>query len=187
MAKELSCGRATIQRGIEELEKAGYLQKQANGRGKVAAEDVAFPFSSYSYRVLLDTADEPSGVPARGQGGDHQRAGGAHPDGQGVPTPRAPLTKRPSSNDHTLTTRDPPRAPERRGDPSLWEKIRTAGNPKLLAKLDAWSAGLSVDGDRILVEVDRAYADRSLLPLQGDLRHLLGMPTTFRFAGREVH
>ena len=152
----------------------------------MAAEDSAFPFSSYSYRVILDPPNGDDGVPAGEQGGARPRAGGARSGGQGVPTLRAPLTERPFLNDPILTTRGSPRAPERRGDPALWQKIIAGASQLSWTSSTLGAPTLVVEGTRVAVEVDRPYADRSLLPIGPDLRQLLGMQPVFRFAGREV-
>lgn len=81
MARELGCGRGTVQRSIVRLVDAGYLEVRPivreNG-GDAAAE----------YRVLFDIEDAPV---CRKRGGAHQRAGVPTLDGHGVPThERAP-------------------------------------------------------------------------------------------------
>jgi hypothetical protein len=85
MADELRCGRATVQRALERLYAARYLQRKLEGtrRGEPPAEGEQ-PFRAHSYRVLMDrdaAADElaqVAGVPA----GEH---GGVPIHGQGCP------------------------------------------------------------------------------------------------------
>jgi len=113
MAKEISCGRATLQRSLERLVDAGYVQKKQWNVAE-GAEHVQ-PSASYLYRVILDrddgdTADradsdedEPtaSHAPDASEMGEGVPAGGhprARPDGHPVPThARAPRTS--PSND----------------------------------------------------------------------------------------
>jgi hypothetical protein len=83
MADELRCGRATVQRALERLYDARYLQRKLEGtrRGEPPAEGEQ-PFRAHSYRVLMDrdaaadelaqvtgvpTSEHP-GVPIHGQG-----------------------------------------------------------------------------------------------------------------------
>ena len=106
MAREISCGRATLQRSLERLVDAGWVQKrQWNVPEGV---EPGQPSASYLYRVILDrddfgavardetddeaaeshasdASDSREGVPTSGHP--------ARPDGQGVPThARAPRT-----------------------------------------------------------------------------------------------
>src|SRR5689334_5567216 len=58
MAEELGCSRSSIQRGIEELQAAGWLQSEAGGwKGRPADPDKQ-PFAAHHYRVILDPPDE---------------------------------------------------------------------------------------------------------------------------------
>ncbi|WP_438278095.1 helix-turn-helix domain-containing protein [Nitrobacter sp.] len=59
MAAELGCGRATVQRALERLVDAGWMQMKRRdlGEGDDASRQ---PSASYAYRVLLDQ-DEPGG------------------------------------------------------------------------------------------------------------------------------
>lgn len=54
MADELNCGRATVQRSLERLYDAGWVQKKRRGP---EPESTAQPSSSYAYRVILDRDD----------------------------------------------------------------------------------------------------------------------------------
>jgi len=89
MAKELNCGRATVQRSLGRLVDAGYLEHRANQR-KSGAD------AAHDYRVVIDPPEAPAmsdsgveGVPIDGQG--------CPPiDGQGVPAhARAPMLTTP--------------------------------------------------------------------------------------------
>lgn len=97
MAEELRCGRGTVQRSLDRLVEAGYVQKKANGRGRCEAPDLEEderPFAAHSYRVLFDHDDAPDGgCPQAGTGGAHdERAGGAQPErARGAHMERAPL------------------------------------------------------------------------------------------------
>jgi Helix-turn-helix domain len=85
MAVELGCGRATVQRSLDRLYDAGYLQRRLEGtrNGEPPAEGEQ-PFRAHSYRVLMDREAavsklaEVEGVPV-----DEHR--GVLIDGQGVP------------------------------------------------------------------------------------------------------
>lgn len=84
MAKELACGRATVQRAISRLVEAGYVEHRPKRRdsGGDAAHD---------YRVVIDPP-APAEQPENDQGGVPTGGQGCPPkDGQGVPThERAP-------------------------------------------------------------------------------------------------
>jgi len=54
MARELRCGRATVQRSIERLVDAGWLEKRLLGRDGVEPDATKQPSSIYAYRVCLD-------------------------------------------------------------------------------------------------------------------------------------
>lgn len=96
MAEELRCGRSTVQRSLDRLYKAGWVEKRLRSRNALAA-DPNHPHAAHAYRVKLDggeiadeaifidedeapnTSPSPEGVPTGGQGGAHpERAGGAH-------------------------------------------------------------------------------------------------------------
>lgn len=107
MARELGCGRATVQRSIARLVEAGYLEHRVKFRE--SGGDTA-----HEYRVVLDAPDHhgtgeipqyvddedgaeipnhngQEGVPASGQGVPTSGHGCPPKDGQGVPThERAP-------------------------------------------------------------------------------------------------
>lgn len=101
MAKELNCGRATVQRALGRLVEAGYLEHRPKQRASGAD-------SAHDYRVVIDPPEAPAkaessaettpendaenpsgGVPTGGQGCPPM-------DGQGVPThERAPMLTTP--------------------------------------------------------------------------------------------
>lgn len=58
MAEELSCGRSTINRAIDVLMAAGYIERREEGRGHARPQPGKQPFASYSYRVRLDRSDK---------------------------------------------------------------------------------------------------------------------------------
>lgn len=97
MAKELNCGRATVQRALGRLVEAGYLEHRSKQResGADAAHD---------YRVVIDPpdvagkAENPAENPTQKQEGGVPTGGQGCPpmDGQGVPThERAPMLTTP--------------------------------------------------------------------------------------------
>lgn len=62
MAKELNCGRSTIYDALELLFGAGWVEKRANGRGKIGPETSDHPFAAFSYRVILDRENLPDAI-----------------------------------------------------------------------------------------------------------------------------
>ncbi|QDM32080.1 helix-turn-helix domain-containing protein [Tardiphaga sp. vice352] len=90
MAREIKCGRATLQRSLERLYESGWVQKR---RREPSADEESQPSMSFDYRVMLDRDDEiafvddKESVSESGEGGAHQRAPlptsghpGAHPE-----------------------------------------------------------------------------------------------------------
>lgn len=100
MSRELNCGRATVQRALQRLIEAGYLEHRPKQResGADAAHD---------YRVVIDPpehvakAENPAeGVPTGGQGCPPM-------DGQGVPAhERAPMLTTPVKRSEERGARD---------------------------------------------------------------------------------
>jgi hypothetical protein len=92
MARELRCGRASLQRSIERLVEARWLEKKLMGRDGNEPDPEKHPSSIYAYRVCLDrddvivppegeddVSDDEQGVPTGGHGGAQpERARGAH-------------------------------------------------------------------------------------------------------------
>lgn len=92
MADELNCGRATVQRSLERLYDAGWVQKKRRGP---EAESTSQPSASYAYRVILDRDDEGNDHALRAKHGASPSSDsdakegcppagtpeGAHPDG----------------------------------------------------------------------------------------------------------
>lgn len=91
MAREIKCGRATLQRSLERLYEAGWVQMR---RREADADEGTQPSQSFAYRVILDrddsivaaAADDSESLSESGEGGAHQRAPlptdghpGAHP------------------------------------------------------------------------------------------------------------
>jgi hypothetical protein len=97
MARELRCGRSTVQDAIELLVDTGWVEKRANGRGSRAPESGEQPFAAYSYRVRLDRDDLPAALtgedeaPAEEVGGAGTPAGGAGTPAGGAGSGPAPL------------------------------------------------------------------------------------------------
>jgi hypothetical protein len=77
MAREIKCGRATLQRSLERLYEAGWVQKR---RRELNADEESQPSVSFAYRVMLDrddeivVADDKDSLSELGEGGAHQRA-----------------------------------------------------------------------------------------------------------------
>jgi hypothetical protein len=124
MADELRCGRATVQRALERLYEANYLQRRLEGtRGGEPPSEGEQPFRAHSYRVLMDreaAADhlaEIEGVPAGEHGGVPTSEHGGVPtseqgvpaiDGHGVPTHARAPTELPSSKGTPLNSQRGP-------------------------------------------------------------------------------
>lgn len=99
MAEELRCGRATVQRSLDRLYQAGWVERRLRSRMSVAA-DPAHPHTAHAYRVKLDRevpdeiifsdddgGPEEGGCPSVGTPPDAADQAGMVPaDGQGVPT-----------------------------------------------------------------------------------------------------
>jgi hypothetical protein len=79
-----------------------------------------------------------------------------------------------------------PRAPERRGDPAIWERLAAVLEPAILTKLATWEAAPAFDGGRLVVAFPKAFAERFVIKMRRDLQAAMGMPTAFTCAGREV-
>ena len=92
MADELNCGRATVQRSLERLYEAGWVQKKRRGP---EPDSTTQPSASYAYRVILDRDDASNDHSLRAKHGAPKLSdpdaeegcppagtfGGAHPDG----------------------------------------------------------------------------------------------------------
>lgn len=61
MAGELDCGRSSVQRSLDRLYDAGWVQKKRRG---VADGDESQPSASYAYRVILDRDEETGEIAA---------------------------------------------------------------------------------------------------------------------------
>lgn len=87
MAKEINVGRATLQRSLERLCDAGWVQKKRRDGGDESSQ----PSASYAYRVVLDRDDDTGEAAADDETSSHaddaEREGGCPPAG----TPRARL------------------------------------------------------------------------------------------------
>jgi hypothetical protein len=146
MARELECGRATVQRALSRLVGAGYLEHRSKQResGGDAAHD---------YRVVIDPPSTAARSTKTKRGGAHLWAGvptggqGCPPmDGQGVPThERAPM----------LTT--PINEPERGAREAEFEKAyRAWPTSPTDSRPDALKAWNDLDDDERREAVDEA-------------------------------
>jgi len=129
MAIELDCGRASVQRSLERLVAAGWVQKKRPPWGNAEGQ----PSNSYMYRVVLDRDDEPMqpveeddstddpshaenatetpDCPPMGSDSDHTPGHpGAHLDGHGVPnmvgTKNVSLERPPIERERDARARD---------------------------------------------------------------------------------
>ena len=141
MAKELRCGRATVQRALARLVDVGYLEHRPQWRrsGGDAAADYRVVFDQLDASVAQEAAPEsaPQGVPTDGQRVPTQDGQGVPAqDGQGVPThERAPR----------LTTPDK-RTPDKRT-----ERERARDEDKDFEKaLRTWPSGFADSRDEAL-------------------------------------
>lgn len=105
MAAEIACGRSSVQRSLERLVDAGWVQKKQ--RGVPEGVEPGQPSASYAYRVILDRDDYAFTAATRDDGDSHAENAsqegecppvgtpsgteGAQPDGHpGAHTERAP-------------------------------------------------------------------------------------------------
>lgn len=78
-----------------------------------------------------------------------------------------------------------PRAPERRGDPALWQAMTAGGlEVEALVKLEAFQAEPHLAGDDVVLDFPKGFAERYVLPYRRSVAGALGRPVVFRFAGR---
>ncbi|TIL25584.1 MAG: helix-turn-helix domain-containing protein [Mesorhizobium sp.] len=155
MSREISCGRATVQRSIARLVAAGYLEHRPINREN--GGDAA-----HEYRVVLDRPDAAT-IPDEktatveaveaAEGGAHQRAGVPTQDGQGVPTHgRAPMLTTPVKR-HRESARD---------DEEEFERARRAWPSGFAdSRQDALTAWLALSPDdrrEAALEIDRFAA-----------------------------
>lgn len=114
MAKELNCGRATLQRSLDRLYDAGWVQKKRRD----PEQDVnTHPSSSYAYRVILDRDDAGNDHALRSKHGNQTPP--ESPDNEGCPpvgTPDIPASdghpgahaeRAPGAHVYTGTKNDP--------------------------------------------------------------------------------
>ena len=62
MAREIGCGRSSVQRSLDRLYTTGWVQKKLRAVGDAVA-DPAHPHASHAYRVILDRDDLPGDQP----------------------------------------------------------------------------------------------------------------------------
>jgi len=120
MGEELNCDRRTVQRALDRLVEAGYVQQKAEGRGNIPPPGQnEQPFAAHSYRVLLDLdGEDERATGAQNCAGEVRtdahgvRANDAH----GVRTSCAPLTEHTLCEDtpceQTQRAREEPAAPD---------------------------------------------------------------------------
>lgn len=89
------------------------------------------------------------------------------------------------SRPHLTQRRGTPRPVDRRGDPALWSALVSKIEPAVLTKLETWGATPSIDGDRVVVDFERAFAERYVRSERARVQAALGRETVFRYAGRE--
>lgn len=120
MAGEIACGRSSVQRSLERLYEAGWVEKKRRDAAGVA-DDSSQPSSSYAYRVVLDRDDYTFESATRDADGDESHAsdasqadecppvgtpsiaGGAQPDGH----PGAQPGRAPGAHTYVGTKNDP--------------------------------------------------------------------------------
>lgn len=93
MAAELGCGRGSIQRSLDRLVEAGWVEKRLRGRGDAEPDATKQPFAAHAYRPIFDNAipeeilsriDEQAAAEAAAD--DAESQGGCPPVGTGVPS-----------------------------------------------------------------------------------------------------
>lgn len=179
MARELGCGRATVQRSIARLVDAGYLEHRVKFRE--SGGDTA-----HEYRVVLDvpdhhgTAEIPQydddedggeiphhdvqkGVPTSGQGVPTSGQGCPPKDGQGVPThERAPMlttlvkrnreSARDDEEEFELARRDWPSgfADSRADALAAWRSLSPAGRREAASEIARFAATNKAIGRKLI-------------------------------------
>ncbi len=83
------------------------------------------------------------------------------------------------------TSAETPRAPERRGDPALWEKFAPALAPSDVLRMEAFGASPAKDGERVVIDFPRDYAEKPMSGLRRPVQAALGLPVVFRYARHE--
>lgn len=183
MARELSCGRATVQRSLERLDDAGWVEHRPEVRSdggdqahfyRVILDPplVAIPAMN---QVLIETDSETGGVPTGGQGVPAL-------DGQGVPThERAPIRTTPVNEPEREGAREATKKhdPKPEDDhefqrllkrypgtnsPNLafppWLRLDDEGRRRSLARLDAYLADLRKVGRTSPFSLQRYLGER---------------------------
>jgi biotin operon repressor len=176
MADELRCGRATIQRSLDRLCNAGYVQSRLRGRGSRLPDPDKQPFAAHSYRVLFDReALAAAQLAAEAKGGAHGRAPDVpSQDGHGVPThERAPLEGTPCE----VTPSEPVERDahaKAEGKKVAGDQPADAGLKSFLAKWPTTACddlGKTEQAWRTLTAADQAAALRGIEPFLQLLRH----------------
>ncbi|WP_353640929.1 helix-turn-helix domain-containing protein [Mesorhizobium sp. WSM2239] len=153
MAREIGCGRGTVQRSIARLVVAGYLEQRIITRDNGAD-------TAHEYRVILDQPDKIEAVETTKnegvKGGAHQWAGvptNEHPcppmSGQGVPTHEwAPMLTTPINDTERERAREDDFEKARRAWPSGFADSREEA-------LAEWAALTPDDRAAAVAEIDR--------------------------------
>jgi Helix-turn-helix domain len=109
MAAELHCGRSSVQRSLENLVNAGWVQKKQ--RGVPEGHEPGQPSASYAYRVILDRDDYAFEAATRDDVDDEaSHAEDASISAEGVPTgghPGAQPARAPGAHTYVGTNNDP--------------------------------------------------------------------------------
>lgn len=180
-----------VKRCIKELEDTRRIKRvaEANGRTGIYAEweiDVAALLSEPPLWTEQERRRKPGAKlspglsTARGHLRHDQVPNGARP---GDKSSTRIEKKRPLNV--LDTSAGSPRAPQRRGDPSLWNTLAEKVPQQVLIKLVAWEAEPSMQDERLVVDFARAFAERHVRAERAKVQAAFGRETVFRYAGRE--
>jgi DNA-binding transcriptional ArsR family regulator len=175
MAEELACGRATLQRSLERLYEAGWVEKKR--RDAHRPED-SQPSASYAYRVKLDRDDfalesitrEPENDDEASHAEDAEPTGGVPTGGQGVPAQTGtgvPMHERArGAHAYAGTNNDPLERPlpERERD----ARARGSRKGKLLDEFrKRWPTAAVDDAQRTAYAIEALTEDEAKAALDG--------------------
>lgn len=165
MAAELGCGRATVQRALERLVGAGWMQMKRRDLGE-GDDDSRQPSASYAYRVLLDQDERIGGCPPAGI--PDATLGSPIANAEGVPIdehPGAHPERAPGAHTYVGTKNVPLERPllERERERAREEKVEHEAVARFLAAFETrWPTSAVDDRQRT------AYAAASLTLPQRD-------------------
>ncbi len=178
MAVELACSRGTIQASLDRLVAAGWVEKRLEGRGSVGPNPDKQPFSSHSYRVILDRDDVAMGETladarknANENGGasrlappseNEEMAPGASPEIAGGASPGvAPLeqspVKEPSGNPERERTRA--RVSEEDSCDRFLKRYPTGAVDDVTRTRAAWDVLTDTERDTALASIETLIAE----------------------------